>query len=98
MINSHCLGGTCCVSGLACTVGTKCAILRALCIPADIQGVVHSIASEGYICFISIAKNTDREKMTREETERKLILFAVKVAVFLLHMDCIWDSEEHAKD
>lgn len=84
--------------GSTCTVGTKCAILRALCIPADIQGLVHCIVSEGYICFISIAKNTDREKMTREETEIKLILFAVKVAVLLLHVDCIWDSEEHAED
>lgn len=72
-----------------CTVGTKCAILRALCFPADIQRIVHWIVSEGYICFLSIAESTDREKMTREETERKLILFAVKVAVFLLHMDCI---------
>lgn len=72
-----------------CTVGTKCAIFGALCIPADIQRVVHWIGSEGYICFISIAKNTDREKMTGEETERKLILFAVKVDVLLLHVDCI---------
>lgn len=65
-----------------CTLGMKCAILRALCIPANIQSIVHWIVSEGYISFISISKNTEREKITREETERKLILFTIKVAVF----------------
>lgn len=60
-----------------------------LCIPADIQRVVHWIVSEGYICFISIAKNTDREKITREEREKTNIICSKSGCIFTtygLHM------------
>lgn len=83
LINSHCLGGThCAFLSSACAVGTKCAILRAPRIPADIQIVVYWIVSEGYICFSSISKNDGGGKMIGEETERNIILFAVKMAIF----------------